>query len=75
MLILSRREGESCIIGTNIIVTIVRSKNGNVKLGFTAPPNVEIDRTEVRQSKQREGRRPLNLFAGYPHSHGTLTTE
>ena len=77
MLVLSRRNGESVLFGSNIVVTLIVSENGQARLGFSAPPNIEIDREEVRESKQREGRRPLNLFQGFGSGRlrRPLTTE
>ncbi len=47
MLVLTRRLGESLLIGDNIIVTVSDIKNGQIKLGITAPKDVTINREEV----------------------------
>ncbi len=47
MLILTRKLGESVVIGDNIVVTVSDIKNGQIKLGITAPKNVTINREEV----------------------------
>jgi carbon storage regulator len=44
MLVLTRKVGEQIQIGDNIIVTIVRKKNGLIRLGIEAPKNLEISR-------------------------------
>lgn len=54
MLILTRRNGESILIGADIKVTVLQGKRGHISIGITAPPNLEIDREEVRQRKERE---------------------
>jgi len=47
MLILSRRTDESVVIDGDIVVTVVDVQGGVVRLGFTAPDDVAIDREEV----------------------------
>ena len=44
MLILTRKLGESIIIGDNIVVTVSDIRNGQVKLGIVAPEGVKVDR-------------------------------
>ena len=48
MLVLSRKQSERLIIGDNIVVTIVRIAGSSVRLGIEAPPEVQIQREEVR---------------------------
>ena len=47
MLILTRKLGESIVIGDNIKVTITDIKTGQIKLGITAPKDVTVNREEV----------------------------
>jgi carbon storage regulator len=47
MLVLTRRAGESIIIGNGIKLTVVNIGPGRVKLGIEAPPTVRIDREEI----------------------------
>lgn len=47
MLVLTRRPGESIIIGDGIKLTVVNLGPGRVKIGIEAPPNVRIDREEI----------------------------
>lgn len=47
MLILSRKERESVLVGDNIEITICRVSGGRVKLGFRAPHDVSIRRGEL----------------------------
>lgn len=49
MLILSRKIDESILIGENIELTIVDIRGGHVKLGFHAPPEISIHRSEVQE--------------------------
>lgn len=52
MLALSRKAGESIIIGNNIEVMILESKGEQVKIGIKAPRNVSIYRKEIFEQIQ-----------------------
>ena len=56
MLVLSRRLGEEVVIDGNIRVTVVAVKGDRVRLGITAPPEVPVDRQEVRDRRAETGR-------------------
>ena len=47
MLVLSRRNGEAVCIAADIEVKVLEICGGRVKLGFSAPSNVEIHRGEI----------------------------
>lgn len=48
MLVLTRKTGESLIIGDgNITITILSQNNNHVRLGIEAPKNVSVHREEV----------------------------
>jgi carbon storage regulator len=54
MLVLTRRPGESIVIGNGIKLTVVTVGPGRVKIGIEAPPNVRIDREEIHARIQQE---------------------
>lgn len=54
MLVLSRKKGESIVIGDEIEVTIVEIRGDRVKLGFVGPNNVPIHREEIFRKIQSE---------------------
>jgi carbon storage regulator len=56
MLVLTRKENEEVCIGHDVVVTVLRAKNGEVRLGFTAPTSVKIDRMEVALRIEKERR-------------------
>ena len=60
MLVLSRRVGESIIIGKDIIVEIAEVRGNQVRIAVTAPKEIRVDRSEVRErleaSKKADGR-------------------
>ena len=48
MLVLSRRTGESVVIGDDVVVTVLEVKgDGGVRLGIDAPRTVRVHRAEV----------------------------
>jgi len=47
MLVLSRKHGEKINIGHNIVLTVLKSQGGTVRLGIEAPPQVKILRAEL----------------------------
>ena len=51
MLMLTRREGETIIIGDNIRVTVMSTEGRGVKLGIDAPHDIPVDREEIRAKK------------------------
>lgn len=47
MLVLSRKVGESFVIGDDIMVTVVRIAGGGVRIGIEAPRDYNIVRKEL----------------------------
>ena len=47
MLVLTRKQGESIVIGNEVTVTVVEVRNGQVRLGIEAPRSIEVHRKEV----------------------------
>lgn len=58
MLVFKRRQGESVNIGDTILVKVVSMSGGGVRLGFNAPPDVAIHRSEVYDRIQADNNRP-----------------
>lgn len=54
MLILTRRVGESVMIGDNVTVTVLGVKGNQVRVGINAPKEVEVHRDEVYERVQKE---------------------
>jgi carbon storage regulator len=55
MLILSRRIGESVVIGQDIAITVLGVKGNQVRIGVKAPKDVAVHREEVSERIKREG--------------------
>ena len=47
MLILTRKPGQSVVIGNSVRVTVIDASGGSVKLGLVAPAEISIYREEL----------------------------
>ncbi|AUO06906.1 carbon storage regulator [Paenibacillus jamilae] len=47
MLVLSRKKGESVVIHNDIVITVLSVEGDNVKLGISAPKDIDIYRKEI----------------------------
>ncbi len=56
MLILTRRPGESIVIGDDITITVIGVRGNQVKFGIAAPAEVPVHRSEIYEKIQREKR-------------------
>jgi len=54
MLILTRRMGETVVIGDDVTVTVLGVKGNQVRLGVNAPKQVAVHRKEIYERIQRE---------------------
>jgi carbon storage regulator len=55
MLILTRRVGETLVIGDDVNVTVLGVRGNQVRLGVNAPKEVAVHREEIYQRIQNEG--------------------
>ncbi len=54
MLILTRRVGESLMIGDDVTVTVLGVKGNQVRIGVNAPKDVAVHREEIYERIKRE---------------------
>jgi carbon storage regulator len=54
MLILTRRVGETVVIGDDVQVTVLGVKGNQVRLGVTAPRDVSVHRLEIYERIRKE---------------------
>ena len=54
MLILTRRVGETLMIGDNISVTVLGVKANQVRIGVSAPKEIDVHRIEIWENIQSE---------------------
>jgi carbon storage regulator len=54
MLILTRRVGETVMIGNDVTVTVLGVKGNQVRVGINAPKNVAVHREEIYERIKRE---------------------
>ena len=47
MLVLTRRAGESVVIGDDIVITVLEARGDVIRLGISAPRDVSVHREEV----------------------------
>lgn len=54
MLILTRRPGETLVIGDSITVTVLETRGSQVRIGIEAPKDIPVHRQEVAERIARE---------------------
>lgn len=58
MLVLTRKAGEKIVINDNIVVTLLSTEPGKVRLGIEAPKDVPIARSELVPSGSKPSDHP-----------------
>ncbi|TKH45581.1 carbon storage regulator [Paenibacillus terrae] len=53
MLVLTRKKGESIVIQNDIVVTVLSVEGDTVKIGISAPKDIDIYRKEVFEAIQQ----------------------
>ena len=49
MLVITRRVGESIMVGDNVKVTVLQVKGGQVRIGIDAPRGIAVHREEIHE--------------------------
>ena len=72
MLVLTRRAGQSIVIGHDITVTVLDVRGDQVRLGINAPRTVDVHREEVFLELQRANRSAASVPTGALSNLGSL---
>ncbi|HWS38534.1 MAG TPA: carbon storage regulator CsrA [Actinoplanes sp.] len=56
MLVLTRRAGESVMIGDDVVITVLEARGDVIRLGIQAPRDVQVHREEVYRELQEANR-------------------
>jgi carbon storage regulator len=71
MLILTRRVGETVMIGNEVTVTVLGVKGNQVRIGVNAPKDVSVHREEIYERIKREE----DQGAGAPVARAKVTDD
>ncbi len=69
MLILTRRVGETLMIGDQVTVTVLGVKGNQVRIGITAPKDVAVHREEIYQRIKQEHESGAAARSDEPANH------
>jgi carbon storage regulator len=67
MLMLSRKTDQSVCVGDDIVITVIGTSRGRVQLGFSAPEEVRVVRSELETDIQ-SNRPPCREKSGRPRA-------
>lgn len=56
MLVLSRRAGESVVVGDDVTISILEVRGDVVRVGITAPRSVAVHRAELLEQLEKTNR-------------------
>ncbi len=65
MLVLTRKAGESIIIGSNIEVKVLSAEGGSVRIGIKAPREVSVYRRELYDAIREENLQALQTARAF----------
>lgn len=66
MLVLTRKAGESIVIGNEVVITVLEVRGGQIRLGVDAPRNLAVHRAEIYQQVQEENQTAASRSADVP---------
>lgn len=68
MLILTRRVGETLMVGDDVSITVLGVKGNQVRIGVNAPREIAVHREEIynRIQQEKEGGQPAEASAEIP---------
>ena len=69
MLILTRRVGETLMIGDDVTVTVLGVKGNQVRIGVNAPKDVSVHREEIYERIKKEQLQQQGVVPGVETPH------
>ena len=70
MLILTRRVGETLMIGDDVTVTVLGVKGNQVRIGVNAPKDIAVHREEIYERIKREQESGAESQANFENQEG-----
>lgn len=70
MLILTRKINESLIIGDDIEIKVIKVEDGKVRLGISAPKNIDVHRKEIYDMIVDENKKASTIDIKYDELKG-----
>jgi len=61
MLIITRKKGESLMIGDDIEIIVSKIDDGSVKIGIKAPRDIQILRKELYEEVEQENKEAMKI--------------
>ena len=68
MLVLTRRAGESVMIGDDVVVTVLEARGDVIRIGIQAPRDVQVHREEVYKELRGANREAASPNEGRVHA-------
>ena len=62
MLVLTRRPGESVMVGDDVVITVLEVRGDVIRVGIKAPRSIQVHREEVYRECARTILRPVERF-------------
>ncbi len=59
MLVLTRHDGQRICLGDNVVLTVLSTRKGKVRLGIEAPASLAVDREEIWLKRKAESDAPM----------------
>ena len=72
MLVLTRRSQQSIVIGKDVVITVLEVRGDQVRIGVSAPRDVEVHRQEVFLELQEANRQAASPSADAISALGKL---
>lgn len=72
MLVLTRKVGESVVIGEEVYCTVVGYRDGEVRLAFDAPQSLPVHRDEIQRRIYRERQKDAWFYDATPNKESVV---